>query len=62
MVAVLGLSLAVHWGCQPSGVRSRFRTGSQGQGAILDQWAERISSPGPVPIVPPVEDHRGGES
>ena len=61
MVAVLGLSLAVHWGCQPSGVRSRFRTGSQGQGAILDQWAERISSTGLVPIVPPVEDIRVGD-
>jgi len=61
MVAVLGLGVAFHWGCQSSGLRSRYRSGSPGQGAILDQWAERISSTGLVPIVPPAEDIRVGD-
>ncbi len=55
-VAVLGLDLAVHWGCQSGGSSSR---GSRG--AILDQWGERISSTGLVGILPMKEDIRVGD-
>jgi len=63
MVAVLGLGLAVQWGCQSSGSSSRARSrfGAGPQGPILDQWGERISSTGLVGIMPMEEDIRVGD-
>ena len=57
MATVLSLGLGVHLGCQSGGSYS----GTGPQGAILDQWSERISSTGLVGIMPMEEDIRVGD-
>ncbi len=54
---VLSLGFGVLLGCQSRGSYS----GSGPQGAILDQWSERISNTGLVVIAPPMEDVRVGD-
>jgi len=54
---VLSLGFGVLLGCQSRGSYS----GSGPQGAILDQWSERISNTGLVVIAPPREDVRVGD-
>ena len=57
MVTVLSLGFGVLLGCQSGGSYS----GTGPQGAILDQWSERISNTGLVVIAPPMEDVRVGD-
>jgi len=54
---VVSLGFGVLLGCQSRGSYS----GSGPQGAILDQWSERISTTGLVVIAPPREDVRVGD-
>ncbi len=57
MATVLSLGPGVLLGCQSGGSYS----GTGPQGAILDQWSERISNTGLVVIAPPMEDVRVGD-